>query len=509
LYGLRRNQIRCFSPEFKLKKSIFTVLKSGSMDSSFLIVERLCVNINGKEILRDISLTTNKREQWVIFGDAGAGKTVFAQTLAGNHAFQGHIHFSENDASRKEKKVMVVEQHHRFRDLQNQNNFYYQQRYNAFDAESTVTVDEDLSRFEDGIGPISKSEILEIFKLSSSLKKPLIQLSNGEHKRLQILKAFLGVHHLLMLDEPWTGLDEEGRSLLDDILSLLSASGQQLMLLSSRIHIPSCFSYYGRLQNGRLTSVKLENILTKKYAASGKHLKEFPSLITFSYPDFKYAVRMHDVSIRYSDKNILEGINWAMEKGSCWALKGPNGAGKSTLLSLITADNPQAYANEIYLFDRKRGSGESIWEIKQKIGYLSPELQLYFDPSSTAFTAIASGLFDTLGLFRQMNPQQEKLVLQWLEFLECTPYTYRILTSLPAGIQRLIMLGRAMIKMPPLLILDEPCQGLDESQTAFVLQTIDRYCAHFDANLIFVSHYNSDFPACVTKTLKLKEGKIV
>jgi molybdate transport system ATP-binding protein len=497
------------SPEFKLKKSIFTVPKSGSMDSSFLIVEHLSVNINGKEILRDISLTINNGEQWAIFGNAGAGKSIFAQTLAGNHAFQGNIHFTENDATRKEKKVMVVEQHHRFRDLQNQNNFYYQQRYNAFDAESTITVEEDLSCFTEGNGHISKSEVLEIFKLSSLLTKPLIQLSNGEHKRLQILKAFLGFNHLLILDEPWTGLDEEGRRLLDETLSLLSAAGQQLMLLSSRTHIPSCFTHFGRLENGKLTPKKLEHISVEKKAASEKHVKAFPSLITFSYPDFKYAVRMHEVFIRYNDKNILEGINWEMEKGSCWALRGPNGAGKSTLLSLITADNPQAYANEIYLFDRKRGSGESIWEIKQKIGYLSPELQLYFDPSSTAFTAVASGLFDTIGLFRQMNSLQEKLVLQWLEFLECAEYSNRLMTSLPAGVQRLIMLGRAMIKTPPMLILDESCQGLDEAQTVFVLKTIDRYCAHFKANLIFVSHYDSDFPACVTKTLKLEKGKIV
>jgi molybdate transport system ATP-binding protein len=480
------------------------------MDSSFLIVERLCVNINGKEILRDISLKINKGEQWAISGDAGSGKTILAHTLAGNHAFRGHIHFTEDFSGGKERKVMVVEQHHRFRDLQNQNNFYYQQRYNAMDAESTITVADDLSSFEEeGFGNLSKSDLLEIFKLSALLREPLIQLSNGENKRLQILKAFLGFHHLLILDEPWTGLDEEGRILLDEILSLLSASEQQLMLLSSRNHIPSCFNHFGRLENGRLTVEKLENILPKQNPASRKNMKEFPSAITFSYPDFKYAVRMNEVLIRYDDKNILEGINWEMEKGSCWAVRGHNGAGKSTLLSLITADNPQAYANDIYLFDRKRGSGESIWEIKQKIGYLSPELQLYFDPSSTAFSAIASGLFDTIGLFRQINPLQEKLVLEWLDFLDCAQYSNRILSSLPAGVQRLIMLGRAMIKTPPLLILDEPCQGLDEPQTAFVLHTIDRYCAIFGANLIFVSHYNNDFPGCVAKTLRLDKGKIV
>jgi molybdate transport system ATP-binding protein len=481
------------------------------MDSSLLVINHLCVDIYGKEILRNISLEIKKGEQWVIYGEAGTGKTVLAHTLAGNHAFQGSIDFPEKEGNVNLNKLMVVEQQHRFRNLQNQSNFYYQQRFNAFDAEATITVAEDLSAFnESGYGHLSKAELLETFHLSSLLKEPLIQLSNGENKRLQILKSVLGFHQLLVLDEPYTGLDPDGRRLLDNILTVLSDSGQQLMLLTSRDHIPSCFNKYARLKDGELIIIKdPEDIRVKGFKAKEKILKEFPSAISFSYPDFKYAVRMHDVSIRYNEKNILQGINWEMEKGSFWSLTGHNGAGKSTLLSLITADNPQAYANEIYLFDRKRGSGESIWEIKQKIGYLSPELHLYFDPYATVFTSIASGLFDTIGLFRQLSPLQEKLVQEWMEFLDCTLYSNRLLNSLPAGIQRLILLGRAMIKTPPMLILDEPCQGLDEVQTKFTLQTIDRYCARFGANLIFVSHYMQDFPGCITHSLKLEKGKIV
>lgn len=288
------------------------------------------------------------------------------------------------------------------------------------------------------------------------------------------------------------------------------------MLLTSRDHIPNCFNKYARLKNGGLSIIKgseyinIEEVARLKNEQSDqKILKEFPSSISFSYPEFKYAVRMLDVSIRYGEKDILEGINWEVEKGSCWSLTGHNGAGKSTLLSLITGDNPQAYANDIYLFDRKRGSGESIWEIKQKIGYLSPELHLYFDPYATAFTALASGLFDTIGLFRQMNSMQEKLVYEWLEFLDCAIYSNSLLSGLPSGTQRLILLGRAMIKTPPLLVLDEPCQGLDGIQTAFALKTIDRYCSLYRANLIFVSHYKRDFPHCIKHSLNLENGKIV
>ncbi len=481
------------------------------MDSVLLEIKQLCVNINGKNVLHNISLKIKRDERWLIYGEAGAGKTIMAHCLAGNHAFQGSIYFPDRNTGEMKNDVYVVEQQHRFRDLRNQTNFYYQQRYNAFDADATITVAEDLLPFEEtGYVNLSKANLLEAFHLSPLMNEPLIQLSNGENKRLQILKAVLGSHKMLVLDEPFTGLDPEGRKLLEDILFLLCASGQQIMLLTSRDYFPACFNKFAHLHESSLHILKNPNEFKIKSAnTNDKILREFPNVISFPYPDFQYAVRMRNVSIQYGEKNILEGINWEVKKGSCWALAGSNGAGKSTLLSLITADNPQAYANEIYLFDRKRGSGESIWEIKKKIGYLSPELQLYFDPNATAFTAVASGLFDTIGLFRQLTSIQEKLVMEWLHFIDYAEYSNRLLNSLPAGIQRQILMARALIKTPPMLILDEPCQGLDGPQTAFTLNTIDRYCALFVTTMIFVSHYKQDYPDCITQSLKLEKGKIV
>jgi molybdate transport system ATP-binding protein len=483
------------------------------MNSNRLCVESLRVHLNGREILRGISFEIKRGEQWTIFGTAGSGKTVLAHTLAGDHAFQGRIDFASS-ADDSGTGVIVVDQQHRFRDLQNQANFYYQQRYNAMDADATKTVAEDLSVFaENANGIFSKKQLIDTFHLDGLLNEPLIQLSNGENKRIQILKAVLGAPHLLILDEPYTGLDIEGRLMLDRILQSLSDSGQWLLLFSSRDHTASCFNRFAILQDGTLRTLEkaehVKKILTVKPEKYPEAPKEFPSSIGFTYPDFHYAVRMTNVHICYDGKYILKDINWEVRKSSCWALTGHNGAGKTTLLSLITADNPQAYANEIYLFDRKRGSGESIWEIKQKIGFLSPELHLYFDSAATAFTALASGLFDTIGLFRKLNEQQEQLVMEWLEFLGCGSYAQQLLTRLPAGIQRLILLGRAMIKTPPLLILDEPCQGLDRRQTALALEIIDRYCSRFGSSLIFVSHYPDDFPACIRQTLTLSAGRII
>jgi molybdate transport system ATP-binding protein len=481
------------------------------MNSPLLQIDSVCVHIHRREILRDISMEINPGEQWIISGEAGSGKTILADTLAGHHAFRGRIDFRGFEEKMKGNGVVVVEQQHRFLDLQNQSNFYYQQRYNAMDAEATMTVSQALSVFDEKPDIFfSKSALITTFHLDYVLDEPLIQLSNGENKRLQILEAVLHFPALLILDEPFTGLDAEGRKILEGILAGLAISGQHMLLLTSRRFVPSCFNRYARLQDGKLHFFKSPGEIPVPGVMLGEiPVKDFPMSMHLSYPDFKYAVRMRNIHVEYDGKKILDGINWEIERGACWGLSGHNGAGKSTLLSLITADNPHAYANDIYLFDRKRGSGESIWEIKQKIGYLSPELQLYFDPAASVFTAIASGLFDTIGLFRRLSADQEQYVNEWLQFLDCTAYGNRLLSSLPAGLQRMVLLGRAMIKTPPLLILDEPCQGLDEPQTALALQIINRYCALFGASLIYVSHYQDEFPDCIDQTLHLKKGKIV
>jgi molybdate transport system ATP-binding protein len=215
---------------------------------------------------------------------------------------------------------------------------------------------------------------------------------------------------------------------------------------------------------------------------------------------------MVNTTVRYGDTTILDGINWEVKKGEKWNVSGPNGAGKSTILSLITADNPQAYANEIWLFDKRRGSGESIWDIKKKIGFVSPELHQYFDFSASSFEVIASGLFDTIGLFRGLTVEQEESVLLWMPLLGLSELRTKRLSQLSTGQQRMVLLARALIKNPPVLILDEPCQGLDDEQAGYFKNLIDRLCGAFNTTLIYVSHYRQELPDCINKFLQLKNG---
>lgn len=401
--------------------------------------------------------------------------------------------------------IEMVEQQHHFKNLSNVSNFYYQQRFNSSDAEDSITVADALAGYTDA------DNWINLLHLDALMEEPLLQLSNGENKRLQLAKALLKNPGLLILDNPFVGLDTEGRKTLNTILDKISHKGIHLVLITSPAELPDCITTIAVLKNGQLISIQERG--NYKVPSPAKQYTINKEILQHLQPpadaDFSIAIKMKDVRIKYGDKIILNEINWQVNKGECWNLSGPNGAGKSTLLSLITADNPQAYANDIILFDKKRGSNESIWEIKHKIGFVSPELHLYFQFDEYCFNVIASGLFDTIGLFRQLTEVQETKVLLWMHLMGLTDVKDKRLYELSTSQQRMSLLARALIKNPPVLILDEPTQGLDEAQTNYFKELVNEICGNFNTTLIYVSHYAKDIPSCINHFLQLQEGKIV
>jgi molybdate transport system ATP-binding protein len=173
----------------------------------------------------------------------------------------------------------------------------------------------------------------------------------------------------------------------------------------------------------------------------------------------------------------------------------------------VCGDNPQAFANRISLFDRPRGSGESIWDIKKMIGFVSPELHHYFETGSRAGQVVASGLFDTIGLFRKPNPVQTDMVNRWMEATGIAHLAERPFANLSDGEQRLVLLTRALVKQPPMLVLDEPCQGLDEAETLRFNALVDRLCRRLGKTLLYVTHHPEDIPSCVTRRMTLSPGR--
>jgi molybdate transport system ATP-binding protein len=474
--------------------------------------ENISIQLGGKTILDNINFNIAEKENWAIAGESGSGKSSLAKAISQQIFFRGEVKFMNKEGQTLAPHIVLIEQQHAFKNNSNVNNFYYQQRFNSCDADDAHTVREELSKLPSE----NVHQWIELLGLQPLLEKPMIQLSNGENKRLQLVKALTQEPELLILDNPFTGLDISGRTLLKDIIRQLLGKGIRIILIAPLSEIPACFDKIAMLKKGKLVGIHKydenlpfsQNLKDVTFILSEEQIKLIRQIYSPQFFDFKEVVRMNKVNISYNGRSILSDINWVVKKGERWSVAGPNGAGKSTLLSLITADNPQAYANDVWLFERKRGSGESIWDIKKKIGYVSPELHLYFDKGISVLDAVASGLFDTIGLFRRPTPEQSEKINIWLDILGLEELGMRMMNQLSLGQQRLVMLARALVKSPPLLILDEPTQGLDINQTNNFKSIIEAICLVSDVTLLYVSHYQADLPSAIQHQLNLKQGSV-
>ena len=494
----------------KDKLFLFDSIPNYNLDTipDFILkVENVTVNRAGRNILEEISFSLGENENLAIVGPSGSGKTTLGLALAQKIFCRGSIQFS----GEREKKISWVEQQHHFKNLQNTYDLYYQQRYNSYDTETTQTVAESLGKIS-----IKANELFSEMGIEYLKNERLIQLSNGENKKLQLLKAQLGNSSVIILDQPFIGLDKETRTYLKKQIDTIAGRGVLIILITTADEIPGCIVKVASLEKGKLKSFQhakefkkhndgKEKLLTKGYLNNDlqKFLNDQPA-----FTASETIIEMNNVSVQYGEKKILNNINWRVINGERWLLTGSNGAGKSTLLSLVTADNPKAYANDIFLFGKKRGSGESIWDIKKRIGFLSPELHLYFNQFSTCFETVASGIFDTIGLFRQLSQKESDLVSQWMEFCRIKDIRNKRLYELSAGEQRVVLLTRALVKNPPLLILDEPCQGLDTATQKEFLDLINVICLSGNKTMIFVSHYENERPECISCFIKLENGRI-
>lgn len=492
-----------------------------------LTVQAVHVRSNGYTLFKNLSFKIRTGEHWVITGESGSGKSALLQIIAGNMAVsEGKIvyHFYEDvkqqhlgDASFTPKKMMaVVASKHHFRNLANTQDFYYQQRYNSSGSEDAPTVESYLQNISSNTitNPIWTFEhTIRQLKLEPLLDKQLIKLSNGETKRLLIAAALLKHPSLLLLDNPLAGLDVQTRVEFNQLITQIATSGITIIMVTSPQEIPEAITHVAILHQQKLEKIVLKEAFKPedlKLQMPPIDVTELKALLVVTpNASFSTIISMENVNIRYGEKQVLNNVNWTVLPGERWALLGPNGAGKSTLLSLINGDNPQAYANKIVLFDRKRGSGESIWDIKKKIGFVSPELHQYFPAESSCLQVIESGFYDTLGLFRPLNPEKAALALRWMKLLLMEENAPKLFKNVTADTQRLCLLARALVKNPPLLIFDEPCQGLDEQQQRYFKYLLETICSISNTTLIYVTHYQHEIPNVVTQVLRLEEGEKV
>lgn len=459
-------------------------------------------------------------EHIAVVGPNGGGKSMLVDIITGAHPLL--MHDPEYDFSPSAKEMVSDNiQYITFRDSYGtQQSYYLQLRWNQTEIDKeTPTVGQLLEEAYLQAGEDTpehrkmQQHLYELFHIGHLLDKYVILMSSGETRKYQLTRTLLKEPRVLIMDNPFIGLDAETRDQLKNLLTDLSRERalQMILVLSKTDDIPDFITHVVEVRDmtvgpKQTVSEYYEN--RSPYPARVLSEEKEKAILGLPYNDEEYhtdeVVKMNAVSIRYGERTILDKLDWTVKNGERWALSGQNGSGKSTLLSLVCADNPQSYACDIELFGVPRGSGETIWDIKKHIGYVSPEMHRAYLRDLPAVRIVASGLKDSVGLYVKPTEEEYGICRFWMEIFGLKGLEERTFLKLSSGEQRLVLLARAFVKDPELLILDEPLHGLDNRNRRLVKDVIETFCRRRNKTMIMVTHYQEELPECITHKIFLK-----
>ena len=322
-----------------------------------------------------------------------------------------------------------------------------------------------------------------------------------------------------ILEDPFAGLDAATRGLLHRVVARVIRAGTPVLVATNRAEeIPAATTHLLVIDQHQIIAQGPKRDMLRLWQERfGVSMARFgkpgcctlkPSLVRKKLGRGEPLVEFQNVSVKTGRKHILHEVTWTLRDGECWALSGPNGAGKTTLLNLIQGDHPQVYAQNIRLLGRHTDSTRTLWQMRQRLGWMSPELHQHYPDEWKAIDVVCSGFFNTVGLYEACSRPQRKAARQWLLELGLAVHANELFGELAFGQQRLVLLARAAVKHPRLLILDEPCQGLDATQRRTLLAVVDRVVVQTGASLIFVTHHADESPRCITHLLQLADGRI-
>jgi molybdate transport system ATP-binding protein len=455
--------------------------------------------------LHDINWSMRSGEQWACLGPNGAGKSSLARIIS-----RQATHFS-GEVLRAERLVnggvayVCFEQ---ARALCERDRKLDDSEFRP-DASDPGTSAQDL--ILDGRVPDKRiHHWTKRLRMDHFLHRGLRFISTGEMRKTLLVKAILSEPALLVLDSPLDGLDRASQQEMHNILAELLQSGISVLVLCRQLEdIPAGITHILVLREGQVLAcdtadsvmahTAVQSLMNPPMAMLGEVPR--PAARTVELPSNTPLLELHNVTVQYGELTVLRDVTWVFARGMHCAIAGPNGCGKTTLLSLITGDNHKAYGQDITLFGIRRGSGESVWEIKQEFGQLDTQLQLGFARGMRVVEVVVSGFFDSIGLYDDWGDTQRKSAEAWLRALGLAEFAREKFDALSFGLQRMVLLARAMVKSPLILLLDEPTLGLDGHHRRLMLRAIDHIAQHSDTQIIFVSHSAGDTPACINQFL--------
>jgi len=454
-------------------------------------LDKLCVDFDGHFSLKDIDWSVEDNQHWVIVGPNGSGKSALAGALIGDgDVLSGSVEGLPDRiaVASFEAQAALIEAERKKDDI---------------DLLDVISEGTPVSEIINEVCKDSelRDRLITAFGFTDLLQQSFRKLSSGESRKMMLIRALCSAPQLLILDEPFEGLDVASHGYLNDLLLEIAASVQMILVLNRIDEVPAFITHLGYMDNGRLIH-RVDRTDTQLLSNVEQllHLKttdlSVPARGVISRLDDlnleQPLVKIRNGRVAYGEKVIFSDLNWTISPGEHWQITGPNGSGKTCLLNLITGDHPQCYVNDIFVFGMQRGNGESIWDIKQHLGYVSSALQWEYKVSVNVRNALISGFYDSIGIYQKYSDEQKQTAINWLKLLGMEDRAEQPFTQLSFGDQRLILIARAMIKHPSLLILDEPCLGLDDLNRQLVLTLIEKICAAEETTVLYVNHRSED-----------------
>ncbi|WP_339933977.1 molybdate ABC transporter ATP-binding protein ModF [Vreelandella glaciei] len=488
-------------------------------------LSKATVSFDDRFTLSEIDWTITPEQHWVITGPNGAGKSALAAALAGIGDIQGgSIQGLPNNVEIVSFEVQAE---------------LIAQELKKDDADimDVISLGTPVSEmiFDHCQDTELAQSLVEKFGLSTLLDRAFRKLSTGETRKVMLIRALANKPDLLILDEPFDGLDVDTLAMLQAHLASLIDTVPMVMVLNRFDEMPDFITHAAYLDKERKDKERGDRERSGKQRGDKGRLKltvdrqddaafnELYQLLHLKTTDLSVPeadptnklpaldpsqplVKLTQATIQYGDTVIVDKLDWTIERGQHWQLSGPNGSGKTCVLSLITGDHPQCYTNDIFVFGFQRGNGESIWQIKQFIGYVSTNLQWEYRVSTSCKNVIISGFYDSIGMYTKSTDSQKKIADQWLELLGMQDRADQPFNKLSYGDQRLLLIARAMVKHPPLLILDEPCLGLDDINRQLVLALIEKICQGSETTVLYVNHHAEDQISGIEHYLALEKN---
>jgi molybdate transport system ATP-binding protein len=474
-----------------------------------IVLDNITTRVRDRFILKETSWKILEGQSWAVIGPNGSGKTSLTRVVAGRLPVIFGKKVCGKDLVLKRDVAIVSFEFQRElleREAVKEASRFFSGKIFEITTPRMVIQDDGEKR------PVSWTFLRSVglAGIEALPDRNLFRLSTGEVRKILIARALLKRPKILILDEPFEGLDSLSRQQIEKSINLLIRHGVMVIMVTHRLDaVPSEITHVICLKDNRVVAKGPKTrILTPELVADlygplrGWKGPESLAVVNGERAPAEL-IRMKNVTVKFNGQSIFHGLDWCVRRGENWMISGPNGAGKTTLLSLISGDNPQAYSNEIYLFGTRRGTGESIWDIKRRIGLVSMEFQMAYRHELSVEEVILSGFFDSIGLYRRPSALQKETAQEWTRRLGIAALRGEVFTRLSFGEQKMVLMARAMVKAPLLLILDEPCQGLDPVNRRLVLDVIDRIGIARQTSILYVTHRPEEEPACIDRVLNV------